>query len=157
MQIGPDEMETTLIRGCVREVLRLYPVAPFIGRFLDTDATLGGYNVPKHTMALISLFTSGRDADHFPDPLKFSPDRWHRSATHAGLENVLKTHGSLPFAIGSRSCVGKRIATYQMHCLITKLLQNFSMKSLNVEEVQFKLRMIGVMDRPIRIAFTKLS
>lgn len=35
------------IKAIIRETLRLYPVAPFIGRFLAKDALIGGYEIPK--------------------------------------------------------------------------------------------------------------
>lgn len=116
----PNDMETPLVKGVLREVLRLYPVAPFIGRIFEQDATIGGHFIPKYTMALLSLYSSGREPENFPDPLKFMPERWSRSGG-AGLENVCKAHGSMPFAIGARSCVGKKAATYQIHCLLTKV------------------------------------
>lgn len=119
---SPGNNELPLIRACVREVLRLYPVAPFIGRILDTDANIGGYTVPKGWMALISLYTSGRDPDNFSNPLVFAPDRWLR--TPESTESVLKATGSMPFAMGVRSCVGKRIANYQINCLLTKVSTN---------------------------------
>lgn len=118
---NPENNELPLIRSCVREVLRLYPVAPFIGRILDSDANIGGYTVPKGWMALISLYTSGRDPDNFTNPLVFAPQRWLR--TTESTESVLKAYGSMPFAMGVRSCVGKRIANYQINCLLTKVQQ----------------------------------
>jgi len=36
-----------LLRGVWREALRLHPVAPFISRYLPTDATIGDYSVSK--------------------------------------------------------------------------------------------------------------
>lgn len=38
-------MQSTLLRNYVREVLRLYPVAPFILRYLPNDSVIGGYRV----------------------------------------------------------------------------------------------------------------
>ncbi|CAO1418115.1 unnamed protein product [Diamesa hyperborea] len=151
---SPGNNELPLIRACVREVLRLYPVAPFIGRILDTDANIGGYTVPKGWMALISLYTSGRDPDNFTNPLVFAPERWLRTAE--STESVFKATGSMPFAMGVRSCVGKRIANYQLNCLLTKILQQFSLESQN-GIVRFKLKLIGVPAEQINIAFKKLN
>lgn len=44
----PDNMEVPMVRGTVREALRLYPVATFIGRILPIDAVIGNYEIPKH-------------------------------------------------------------------------------------------------------------
>ena len=45
-------METALIRGTVRETLRLYPVATFVGRILPNDSVIGNYVIPKHVRQL---------------------------------------------------------------------------------------------------------
>lgn len=71
-------------------------------------------------MAIMSLYSSGRDPQNFTDPLKFTPERWLRGENATELK-VFKPHASMPFAIGARSCVGKKIATYEIHCLITKV------------------------------------
>jgi ecdysteroid 2-hydroxylase len=77
-------------------------------------------------MAIISLFSSGRDPQNFTHPLKFAPERWLRNETEAEFMHF-KPHASMPFAIGARSCVGKKIATYEIHCLITKVREEIMM------------------------------
>lgn len=75
---------------------------------------------PTGWMAIMSLYSSGRDPKNFSNPLKFAPERWMRDGSEAEFQ-VFKASASMPFAIGSRSCVGKKIATYEIHCLITKV------------------------------------
>nr|ARO50439.1 cytochrome P450 [Chironomus tentans] len=148
----PGNLESPLVRATLRESLRLYPVAPFVGRFIENDATIGGYGIPKGVLALASLYTSGRDPVNFTDAHKFIPDRWLRNGDQ-GEHKVFKSHATLPFAMGSRSCVGKKIASYQIHCLISKILKEFTLESRNKEDVNFKLKLIGVPDKKILIAF----
>lgn len=45
---NPNAYETLLVRGTVREALRLYPVATFIGRILEQDAVIGDYEIKKY-------------------------------------------------------------------------------------------------------------
>ena len=125
-------------------------------------------------MAIMSLYTSGRDPENFSQPQNVAPERWLRN-NNKSESKTYKPHGSMPFAIGARSCVGKKIANYKIHCLITKvtinfienckistkklfsqLLQQFTLKSLNTDEVNFKLELVGVPDRKILIAFQNL-
>lgn len=153
---NPSDVESPLVRASLREVLRLYPIATFVTRYLDSDAKVGDYVIPKGVMALASFYTTGRDPTNFTDPLKFSPDRWLRENNETN-QQVLKIQATIPFSIGSRSCVGKKIAQYQIHCLITKILQQFKLESLNKEEVQFKSQMVGVPDQKILIAFKGLT
>lgn len=41
-------LETSLVRGTVRETMRLYPMAFFIGRLMPVDATIADFDIPKH-------------------------------------------------------------------------------------------------------------
>ena len=41
-----DIVQLPLLRGVLRETLRLHPVAPFLNRYLPQDGTIGGYHVP---------------------------------------------------------------------------------------------------------------
>ena len=130
-----------LLQGLIKETLRLYPVAPFIGRYAAHDGQLGGCEIKKNvslrhllclhdfnarltfviffkTLVLLSLYTAGREQQHFVRPLEVLPERWHRSEA---VENALlphEPHASLPFAIGIRSCIGKKIAINQISALL---------------------------------------
>lgn len=42
-----NNMESEYVKGTVRETLRLYPPATFIGRILDEDGVIGSYQIPK--------------------------------------------------------------------------------------------------------------
>ena len=43
--------KSSLLRACVREVYRLWPVSSILGRRLKEDMTLDGYSVPKGVRA----------------------------------------------------------------------------------------------------------
>lgn len=45
-----DQIKDTAntVRGLIKETLRLYPVAPFIGRYLAVDGVLGNFHVKKN-------------------------------------------------------------------------------------------------------------
>lgn len=101
-------------------------------------------------MALISLYTAGRMEEHFPSAEKFLPMRWIREGSEAGAW-ILKPQASMPFAIGTRSCIGQKIANHQMHALLTKLLQRYSIQVLNEGEVEAESRMVLVPKENIRI------
>lgn len=46
--LTPKEiLRDTLIKSVIKETLRLYPIAPFITRYLPEDNVIGGYFVPK--------------------------------------------------------------------------------------------------------------
>lgn len=73
---------------------------------------------------MLSLYTSGRDATNFPDPEKFWPERWLREPSGA-YKSVISPHASMPFAMGARSCIGKKLAEVQMMVTVASV-SNFS-------------------------------
>lgn len=129
------------------------------------------------------MYTAGRDPENFSHPSEFAPDRWLRAGNETDYK-VYKPHGTLPFALGGRSCIGKKVAAYQIHCLITKvtrvpfkcggrgarvwgetwnryvfclqILNNFSLESCNEGELNLKSQMIGIPDEKILISFRNL-
>lgn len=67
----------------------------------------------------MSLYSSGRNDKYFPNPDAFQPDRWLRSTK--GYKGVTNPNASLPFAMGARSCIGKKIAETQILVTISKV------------------------------------
>ncbi|KAH8336493.1 hypothetical protein KR074_001276, partial [Drosophila pseudoananassae] len=137
-----------LLHGLIKESLRLYPVAPFIGRYLPQDTQMGGHFIEKDTLVLLSLYTAGRDASHFERPELVLPERWCLGQS----EQVHQSHGSLPFAIGQRSCIGRRVALKQLHSLLGQCATQFEMQCLNEQPVDCVLRMVTVPDQTLRLA-----
>ena len=71
-------------------------------------------------MIVMSLYTTGRDARYFPDPDSFRPERWLRdSETRAHA--VQEPHAFIPFGVGVRSCIGRRVAEMQMQFLLSRV------------------------------------
>jgi ecdysteroid 2-hydroxylase len=73
IQTEGGAMESALVRATVRETLRMYPVAPFIGRVLMTESVIGHYRVPPvvsvfhvKTNSVILLFSHLRRSLFFP-------------------------------------------------------------------------------------------
>ncbi|XP_053678929.1 cytochrome P450 315a1, mitochondrial [Anopheles nili] len=160
-------LESTAIKGVVRETLRLYPVAPFIGRFIEKESTFGGYTLAKDTLVLLSLYSAGRDNRYFRDPTHFNPYRWQR-VKETGDANSSNSpdstpSASLPFAIGARSCIGQKIAQLQMHYLLSMILTKFELTpdgKQDEQKVQKSikpiLKLITVPNKPVKVQFTPL-
>ncbi|XP_055526413.1 cytochrome P450 315a1, mitochondrial [Wyeomyia smithii] len=154
--IQSGDLESPLIRATVKETLRMFPVAPFIGRFLDQDSIIGGYNIPKNTLALLSLYSAGRDETNFLRPNEFIPQRWMRGNERSESYQPFNVNASLPFAMGSRSCVGRRIALYQMHFLLSKLLQHYKITVDNTE-VEAELKLVTIPKNKFKLMFTNFN
>lgn len=116
-----DVSRLPLIRGLVKETLRLFPVLPGNGRITQDDLVVGGYFIPKGTQLALCHFYTSMDEENFPDPTDFRPDRWIRKDSTDRVDNF----GSIPFGYGIRSCIGRRIAELEMHLALTRLIQKF--------------------------------
>uniref|UniRef100_A0A182MK14 Cytochrome P450 n=1 Tax=Anopheles culicifacies TaxID=139723 RepID=A0A182MK14_9DIPT len=157
--IESNTLECTAVKGVVRETLRLYPVAPFIGRFIENECIFGEYALPKNTLVLLSLYSAGRDERFFIQPDQFNPYRWQRSNKDTTAPNNKSTNtasASLPFAIGARSCIGQKIAQLQMHYLLSMILTNFEVALAGndqQESIKPILKMITVPNMAVRLCF----
>ncbi|KAH6934046.1 hypothetical protein HPB50_019788 [Hyalomma asiaticum] len=139
------------VKAVIREALRLYPVAPFLTRILSEDIVLDGYHIPAGKLILMSLYTTGRDPQHFSDPHTFRPERWLRDQDRAGQVN---SWACLPFGLGVRSCIGRRVAEVQMQFLIARTVQRFQLAPSTDRDVQIKMRLITTPEEPISLRMT---
>lgn len=147
-----NKYDTPLIRGTVREALRLFPVATLIGRIFEKDAILGNYHINKYTLVLISMYSAGRDETSFPNANQFEPSRWNRDPITGALKFVNRAQSSIPYAMGARNCIGQRIANAQMHIILSKLLRTFHINLLNANEIDIVMRLIIMPSVPMRFA-----
>ncbi|CAH3104927.1 unnamed protein product [Porites lobata] len=105
------------IKACVKESMRLHPIASRWTRVLNQDIALSGYNVPSNTVIVYSNYLSGRSEELFKFPLEYRPERWLN-------EDLGKIHpfASLPFGVGPRMCIGRRIAEAEIYLLAAKVM-----------------------------------
>jgi cytochrome P450 len=104
----------------VKEVLRLYPPAPFYARDAIGDDQIGGFDVPSGATIMLSPFYTHRHPDFWTDPDRFDPDRWTRDA-----ETTRHGHSYHPFAAGPRICIGNNFSLLESHLLLAVLARRF--------------------------------
>jgi cytochrome P450 family 6 len=88
----------------IPEVLRLYPAISRLERQCIKDYKIPDTNliIPKGTMIAISAEAIHRDENHYPNPLKFDPERFN------DVNKVKRNnYAYMPFGIGLRNCIGK--------------------------------------------------
>ncbi|KAG5892981.1 hypothetical protein JTB14_015025 [Gonioctena quinquepunctata] len=145
-----QEEKPTILKNVVKEALRLYPVAPFLTRFVSESLTVCGYSIPPNTLIIMSIYSSGRSNKYFTEPAKFIPDRWLRNNPAA---NANVQPAALPFGIGSRSCIGKKIAESQFHGTLARIIERFEIEYCNEGEIEDILEMITKPSQPLRLRF----
>ncbi|XP_054710091.1 cytochrome P450 315a1, mitochondrial-like [Uloborus diversus] len=135
----------------IKETLRLYPIATFLTRVLPQRIVLEDYEIPAGKLFVMSQYTAGRDEETFPNPHSFVPERWERdSALKDGATNAC-----LPFGLGARACIGRRVAELKMRLLLARVVQKFHLESANEKEVEIALRLITTPDQPIKLRLKK--
>lgn len=86
----------------VNEALRKYPPIPILFRKCVKDYKIPGTDliIPKDIKVLINVYSLHHDAEYFPDPLKFDPERF----SDENIKNI-KPFTFLPFGEGQRNCM----------------------------------------------------
>lgn len=135
------------LKACLKESLRLFPVVRGIFRKLDHDVVISDYRVPAGTSIICNLQTIYRNEKHFKNADKFVPERWINKEDKP--ENPF---AYAPFGIGTRSCIGRRLAELEMICLMTQIIRNFKIE-YHYEDIGILTRLVNVPDRPLRMTF----
>jgi cytochrome P450 len=104
----------------VKEVLRLYPPAPFYVRDALADDQLGGFNT-QGLPVLMSPYYTHRHPDFWERPLEFDPDRWTPEQ-----EKAMHPYAYHPFAAGQRVCIGNNFSLLESHILLALLAREYA-------------------------------
>ncbi|XP_023950154.1 cytochrome P450 302a1, mitochondrial [Bicyclus anynana] len=138
------------VRSCLKESLRLNPVAIGVGRVLQNDMVLKGYKIPQGTVIVTQNMVSSRLPQFLKDPLRFKPERWIRDSED--YENI-HPFLSLPFGFGPRSCIARRLAEQNMCITLIRLIQKYKITWMG-GELGVKTLLINKPDQPISLCFT---
>ncbi|XP_035231609.1 probable cytochrome P450 12a4, mitochondrial [Stegodyphus dumicola] len=140
--------ELKYLKSCMKESQRMNPVIGGTGRQLETDVVISGYQVPAGTLIAVSFQEVYRDEKYFKNPESFHPERWLER------EDKHYRYAFVPFGFGTRSCIGRRLAELEVICIIVEILRNFKVE-YHHEDIDIRVRMINIPDRPIRINFVE--
>lgn len=111
-----------------REVLRLYPPVPFVGRTATANGSIlnGTYPVEKGDTFCFSPWHLGRDPTQWGKAADtFDPQRWLDDSFNGGASD---TFSWLPFGAGSRGCLGTRLGLTEVVLGVSRLVRDFEME-----------------------------
>lgn len=113
----------------LQEVMRLYPPVWMMSRRTVATFELGQYTVPQGTLLIVSPYFLHRHPAHWPDPLRFDPERFARS-------HVERTAGAyMPFGAGSRVCIGRLFAAAEATLALARVVQRYEFAHAEDEPV----------------------
>ncbi|XP_055636968.1 cytochrome P450 4C1-like [Toxorhynchites rutilus septentrionalis] len=133
----------------IKEVLRIHPSVPIIGRKSTGDMIIDGQAIPAGVDIAIFIYAMHNNPEIFPEPEKFDPERFNE-------ENCSKRHpySYIPFSAGARNCVGQKYALLEVKTTLVKILGNYQLLPCHPKNnVQLKTDMTL---RPVNGAFVKI-
>jgi cytochrome P450 len=104
----------------IKETLRLRPVVPAVGRYLEEPLELGGHLLPQGVYVNLSILLLHRRPDLYPDSLAFRPERF--------LERPAGTYEWIPFGGGTRRCLGASFALFEMKIVLRAILERYRLR-----------------------------
>lgn len=100
--------DRSLLKAAIDESLRWEPTDPMFSRWVASDTTLGGVDIPKGSVLHLALGAANRDPQRWDDPDEYDLDRPFRV--------------SQGFGSGPHICLGMHVARAEMHAGISALL-----------------------------------
>jgi cytochrome P450 len=134
---GPALTSCVFLRACIDEAMRLSP--PVAGapprEVLAGGATIDGHSIPAGTVVGVPHYTIHHNADYYPKPFSYVPERWIAEA-RSSLDGAVTTADDVaraqsafcPFSIGPRGCIGKGLAYIEMSTTIARTLFLYDMR-----------------------------
>lgn len=115
------------IQAIIKETFRLYPPLPLaLPHEAIEDCNISGYFIPKGTQILLNLHKIQREAEAWPSPAEFRPERF--LTTHENFDVKGQNYELLPFGSGRRMCPGSSLALQLVGLALTSFLHAFDVR-----------------------------
>jgi cytochrome P450 len=127
-----DEGGSEFRQATIQELQRNRTVIDFAGRHVQAPHfDLGDFRIPHGYTVMIAIANVHANADMFPDPERFDPDRF--VGTRAPTAWV-------PFGGGTRRCIGAAFANVEMDVVLRTILRYFVIETDDAadEKVHFR-------------------
>jgi hypothetical protein len=102
----------------IQETMRLFPPAYFIDRINKEADEFNGFDLPKGTNLLFSVYEIHRHPDFWKNSEEFIPERFLE-------ESVKFSKNYYPFGAGQRMCIGNNFAMYEMILAVLTVVERF--------------------------------
>ncbi|XP_067878845.1 cytochrome P450 11B, mitochondrial-like [Heterodontus francisci] len=138
-----------LLRGAIKETLRLYPIGITLQRYPIRDIVIQNYHIPAGTLVQAGLYSLGRCPDTFPDPQRYNPGRW--------LTSDGNYFRALAFGFGVRQCIGRRIAETEIALFLIHILRKFQIITRSKADLKLIYGFIVMVDCPPLLTFRPID
>ena len=122
-------------QATIQELQRNRTVIDFSGRHvLAPHFDLGEFRIPHGYTVMIAIANVHANADVFPDPERFDPDRFIGTRTPTAW---------IPFGGGTRRCIGAAFANVEMDVVLRTILLHFVIETDDAPEEKVHFRGIA--------------
>lgn len=111
-----------MLRNIFRETLRLYPPVSFFVRAVTKPTTMREKAMKPGDMIVISPWLIQRNAENFPCPHAFDPDRFTQPDQAEACRRAY-----MPFGKGPRICVGAGFAQQEAMLVLGSIVRSFTL------------------------------
>ncbi|XP_043278531.1 cytochrome P450 4C1-like isoform X2 [Venturia canescens] len=119
---------------CVKETLRLFPIAPLLIRHLKSELALGTCTLPENCQVVIAAYVTHRSEKYWRSPEEFVPERFTSKETAERHSHVF-----IPFSGGPMSCIGQKYALLALKAILAHVLQHYRMNThVKMTDIQLK-------------------
>ncbi|KAM3400035.1 hypothetical protein ACQJBY_005112 [Aegilops geniculata] len=112
------------LQAVVKETLRLHAVVPLVPNKAEATVKIQGHTVPKGSTVLVNVWAVHHDAEAWPEPNKFIPERFMQHEQEVSFQGAADFR-FVPFSAGRRTCLGLPMATRMLHAMLGSLLHCF--------------------------------
>ena len=125
------------LRACIDEAMRL---SPSVGGILPREVLTGGmaidgHHIPEGTVVGVPHYTIHHNADYYPEPFHYVPERWIEGAPSSlnskttSADDVARAQSAFcPFSVGPRGCIGKGLAYHEMMTTLARTVYMYDMR-----------------------------
>ena len=117
-----DIRNLSYIQGCLKEAMRLWPIAVAQMRTTNHDMEFEGYLIPKDDLIFIGTSVPHFMDEYFPNPLDFDPERFNEER-----KEHMKPGVYAPFGRGPHSCLGQNLAEVLMGVIIARVFHRLNL------------------------------
>ena len=117
-----DPGDDAYLDAIVRETLRQRPILPITARRLTEPRTFGDFTFPAGWTLMPCIYLIHQDPEVFPDPERFSPERFLGDSRPS-------SRVWLPFGAGSRHCIGSHLAMLTIKSVLRTVLSRAKLET----------------------------
>ncbi|XP_028926089.1 1,25-dihydroxyvitamin D(3) 24-hydroxylase, mitochondrial [Ornithorhynchus anatinus] len=144
-----DLQNLPYLKACLKESMRITPSVPFTTRTLDKETTLEEYTLPKGTVVVLNTQVLGTNEESFKDWSRFRPERWLLE------KKKINPFTHLPFGMGKRMCIGRRLAELQIHLALCWIVRKYNIVATDSKPVEILHLGLLMPDRELPIALRR--